>query len=192
MNFIKKIYLTLFCRLFFANRLGKFGKNSYIREGRHIVGWHHIHIGSGVVIGKNCRIICFNEHKKTIYNPNFIIGNNTYIGEYLTVFCAGQVKIGENCLIASNVMIADENHGLDISLDYSENRLEVKSVTIGNGVWIGEKVCILPGVTIGNKSVVAAGSGVTINVPEYSIVAGNPARVIKKYDFELNKWVKVI
>ena len=66
-----------------------------------------------------------------------------------------------------------------------------KKVTIGDGCWIGEKVIVLPGVTIGEKSVIGGGSVVTKDVPSYAIAVGNPARVIKKYNFETHKWENV-
>ena len=64
------------------------------------------------------------------------------------------------------------------------------SVRIGEGCWIGERVCILPGITIGKKCVVGAGSIVTKNIPDYCMVAGSPAKVIKVYDFEKHAWIR--
>ena len=75
--------------------------------------------------------------------------------------------------------------------DYSFQPLKTESVYIGKGTWIGEKVCILPGVHIGEKSIIAAGSIVTHDVPDYVIAAGNPAKIIKKWDWENNEWIKV-
>ena len=66
-----------------------------------------------------------------------------------------------------------------------------KGVCIDEGSWIGEKVCILPGVTIGKKCIIGAGSVVTKDVPDYCIACGNPAKVIKKYDFDEHRWIRV-
>lgn len=63
-------------------------------------------------------------------------------------------------------------------------------VTIENGVWIGNNVIILPNVTIGEKSIVGAGSVVTKSIPAYSVAVGNPAHVIKHFDFEANIWIE--
>lgn len=76
-------------------------------------------------------------------------------------------------------------------LPYMRQPLESKPVSIGDGCWIGEKVCILPGVTIGKKCIIGAGSVVIKSIPDYSIAAGNPAKVIKQYNFENHNWEKV-
>ena len=66
--------------------------------------------------------------------------------------------------------------------------LSAKNVYIGNGCWIGEQVCILSGVSIGEKCIIGAGSVVTKSIPDYCIAAGNPAKVLKKYNFETKRW----
>ena len=92
--------------------------------------------------------------------------------------------------MASNVLISSENHGINPESDipYMDQDLIVGDVVIKDGVWIGQNVCILPGVTIGEKAIVGAGSVVTKSIPDYCIAVGNPARVIKKYNFEKHKW----
>ena len=103
------------------------------------------------------------------------------------------MKIGNGVLMASNILITSENHSIDPSSDmyYSKQELCCKPVTIKDGCWIGEKVCILPGVVIGKKSVIGAGSIVTNSIPDYCIAVGSPAKIIKKYDFISNSWEKV-
>lgn len=90
-------------------------------------------------------------------------------------------------------MIATENHGMDpeSELPYSAQELKCGKVEIGKNVWIGQNVCILPNVSIGDNSIIGAGSIVTKNVPQYTIVAGNPAKIIKKYDFDTHQWKKI-
>jgi len=105
----------------------------------------------------------------------------------------GKIDIGTNVLIASHVLITSENHSIDpeCNIEYMNQPLLCSDVKIEDGCWIGEKVCILPGVTIGKKSVIGAGSVVTKNIPAYCIAVGNPARIIKKYDFDSHKWIKI-
>lgn len=78
----------------------------------------------------------------------------------------------------------------DEKSNYLSQPLETKPVTIGRNCWIGARVIILPGVTIGNFSIIGAGSVVTKDIPEYSIAVGNPAHVIKKWDPDSKAWVR--
>ena len=90
-------------------------------------------------------------------------------------------------------MITDHNHGMNptISGGYSSQPLIVGMVRVDDGAWIGRGVCILPNVIIGKHSVIGAGSIVTHDIPEYSMAAGNPAKVIKKYNKLTCEWEKV-
>ena len=146
-----------------------------------------MHFGNKTHILSGSRIANFVEGGKiTIENRCSIIHN-------LTILNASEVIIGNDVLIASNVLISSENHGIDpeSELSYMAQPLVSSPVHIGDGCWIGEKVCILPGVTIGKKCIIGAASVVTKDVPDYCIAAGNPARVIKKYNFETHNWEKV-
>ena len=120
-----------------------------------------------------------------------VIGNRTRIGIGNTVI--GPVQIGDDVNFAQNVIITGLNHNFrDVNATISNQGVSTNLVTIADDVWIGANSVILPGVSIGKHSVVAAGSVVTRPVPAYSICAGNPARVIKQYDFEKNEWCKVV
>ena len=92
-------------------------------------------------------------------------------------------------MIASDVFISDYNHSHNIAGKYTD--ISSKPVIIGKNCWIGEKVIILPGVTIGCNSIVGAGSVVTKDIAPNCIAVGNPAKVIKKYDSKNNEWVKL-
>ena len=90
----------------------------------------------------------------------------------------GEITIGDYCQIANNVIIVSTNHNIDGGLYY--NNVISYNVTIGNNVWIASGAIILPGVNIGDNSVVAAGAVVTRDVPDNVVVAGVPAKIIKK------------
>ena len=127
-----------------------------------------------------------------ITKPSIIVGNRCYIGFGFTALSTAnsKIEIGNDVLFASNVLITSENHGIDpeTSIPYMNQELTGNEVSIGDGCWIGEKVIILPGVKIGKKCVIGAGSVVTKSVPDFSIAVGNPAKVIKRYDFSKKKW----
>ncbi len=127
--------------------------------------------GEKVVINKNVNII---------YPQNFSIGNNSLIADYTTIFAFYGVSIGDNCLISSGCGISSLNHkikSLNRTIDDYEKALPVE---IGDNVWIGMNVTILPGVKIGTNSIVGAGSVVTKDIPSNEIWAGSPAKLIKK------------
>lgn len=120
---------------------------------------------------------------------NFDNGNNIHVGDNflanynLTILDVGQVNIGNNVWIGPNTDIYTVNHPL-VASGRREHLARVKPVTIGDDVWICGKVTIVPGVTIGNNVVVAAGAVVTHDVPDNSLVAGVPAKVIKRLGVE--------
>ena len=105
----------------------------------------------------------------------------------------GKIHVGDNVLIASNVLITNENHGMDpeAEIPYMDQDLSANDVTVGDGCWIGEKVTILPGSIIGKKSIIGAHSVVNGSIPDYSIAAGIPAKVIKRYNFNSHKWERI-
>jgi acetyltransferase-like isoleucine patch superfamily enzyme len=115
----------------------------------------------------------------TDFGKNITIGENVFINEGCSFQDQGGITIGNNCLIGHNVVIATLNHEED-----PEHRgdLHAKPVIIGNQVWIGANATILPGITIGDGAIVAAGAVVTKDVPTRMVVAGVPAKIIKKVD----------
>jgi acetyltransferase-like isoleucine patch superfamily enzyme len=148
--------------------------------------------GANIIIGENCTLNSRNEGYHTaLYSPvklfadrkgaKILIGNNTRIhGSCIHAY--NKIVIGNNCLIAANTNIFDGN-GHDICFENVEDRLKTigqsKPITIEDNVWIGINSTILPGVIIGEGSIVAANSVVTKNVPKMCIVAGNPAQIVK-------------
>lgn len=95
-------------------------------------------------------------------------------------------------MFGNDILICDNNHGLNpLTASYRDVSLEVKNIKIGQGCWIGDNVCILPGVTIGEKVILGTGSIVTKNIPAYTIAVGNPAKVVKKYNMDVGCWESV-
>ena len=102
------------------------------------------------------------------------ICNNVYIGYNCSILAVAPIIIEDNTLIASNVLITSENHGMDPEYgeSYGITPLISKKVIIGEGCWIGEKAIILPGVELGKRCIIAAGAVVTKSFPAYSLVGG--------------------
>lgn len=192
-NWIKIISVKLYFGNSFFRKGVKFGRGAFIREHTKISGGVNIVLGDNARIYPYSRIECFEWASGEKFTPKIRIGNNVLLGRNSTILCCNEVNIGDDCLFASYCTIIDENHGMDPSLGirYEAQKLDVKNVDIGRNCWIGEKVIILPGVSIGDNAVIGAGSVVTKSIPADSIAVGNPARVVKKFDYIEKKWKKV-
>ena len=124
--------------------------------------------------GKNVNI-----EKNAVFSSKVSLGDNSGIG-----ICAsinGTATIGNNVMMGPNVSIFTINHRferIDILMN-QQGMSEQRPVIIHDDVWIGANVIILPGVTVGKGSIIGAGAVVTKNVPEYAVVGGNPAKIIK-------------
>jgi len=162
----------------------KRGRGSVIYRSvrRDIVPFNKFYLGKNSVV----------EDFATINNAvgDLIIGSRTRVGLGNTII--GPVTIGDDVQIAQNVTISGLNHNYsDVNRTIEEQGVSTAPVTIANDVWIGANSVVTMGVTIGRHSVVAACSVVTANVPPFCVVAGIPARVVKRYDNETGEWVKV-
>ena len=154
---------------------------------------HCIHLGKGVGIGAYTFLGPVVEDHGNQYNPKIIIGEGTWVGKHCSIAAIDRVEIGKNVLFAGYVHITDHSHGYeDVSRPITPQPLISKGpVIIDDDCWLGYSSEILSGVHIGKHSIVAARAVVTRDVPPYSIVAGNPARIVKQYNFETNLWEKV-
>ncbi|WP_348081398.1 acyltransferase [Mucilaginibacter sp.] len=119
-----------------------------------------------------------------------IIGHHVGVGISNTII--GPVTLGNYVMLAQNIVLSGLNHGYeDITLPPRVQKVITKQITVMDNVWIGANSVITAGVIIGKHAVIGAGSVVTKDIPEYSVAVGNPARVIKKYNFETGTWEKV-
>jgi acetyltransferase-like isoleucine patch superfamily enzyme len=118
------------------------------------------------------------------------IGDNTFVGLFDVVI--GPVTIGNNVIIAQHVVISGLNHGYEnVHSPIKNQPCTTAEIVIEDDCWIGANAVVTAGVRVGKHSVVAAGSVVTKDVPPFSIVGGNPARLLKEYNPVSNKWERV-
>ncbi|MFD2831415.1 sugar O-acetyltransferase [Corticicoccus populi] len=118
------------------------------------------------------------------FGKNTSIGKNVFINSGCRFQDQGRISIGDGSLIGHNVVIATINH--DFAPD-NRGTMYLKPVTLERNSWIGSNATILPGVTIGENSVVAAGAVVTKDVPENTIVGGNPAKILSSLEDKINR-----
>lgn len=140
------------------------------------------------------RIECYPEYAGKKSPPPLIIFNNNVIIQYdFTALVANRIEIGSNTILASNVSLISENHSIEVetNIPFFAQPLKTGPIKIGEGCWLGQNVVVLPNVTIGDKCVIGANSVVTKDIPSYSIAAGVPAKVIKKYDFTRHCWIRL-
>lgn len=153
----------------------------YQHRGRHSVihrsvrmdtpPYRKFSLGNYSVVESYC---CINNAVGDVF-----IGDHTRIGLHNTII--GPVKIGDNVNLAQGITVTALNHNFnDPNKRIDEQGVSTNAVTIGNDIWIGANAVILPGVSIGNHSVVAAGAVVTKDVPAHTLVAGVPAKIIKR------------
>ena len=162
-----------------------FGINSLLGIDNTIIKPRYITIGDNSSIGNRVVLSCFESVKSIGHHPEIIIGNNVSIGEDCHITCANKLVIGSGVLTGKKVLITDNSHGdTHLNLLYTppiEREITSKGpVIIEDNVWIGEKASIMPNVHIGKGAIIGANAVVTKNVPAYTVVGGNPARILKQ------------
>lgn len=182
----------------FFKKYKKISRSSFIGKngtgkGCKLEGYETLTIGSNTFIGEGSELLAYESHFERPLDAHLTIGKNVRITARCRITCAGNISIGDNALFAADVFITDHNHGMNPEVEggYSPQDISIDDVTIGKGVWLGQRVCVLPGVTIGDHSIVGANSVVTKSIPPYAVAVGAPARVIKKWNFDRKCWENV-
>ena len=130
------------------------------------------------ILGKTGEYVNIEAPFHCDYGYNIEVGENFFANYNFTVLDVGKVRIGANAQIAPNVSIYTAGHPVHPDSRNSGYEYGI-DITIGDNVWIGGNVCILPGVTVGDNVVIGAGSVVTKDIPDNVIAAGNPCRIIR-------------
>lgn len=177
----------LFCSKIFYN-LGNLGVHSCLIKPMKIDNPRGIKLGNEVCVHDYAWLMGCNDKE----DPGLVIDDFTIIGHFSHIVAYKSVHIENSVLIADKVFISDCSHNyLDVNISVLEQGIHfIGPVTIGEGTWLGENVCIC-GASVGKHSVIGANSVVTNNIPDYSVACGCPAKVIKRYDQNKNIWIKV-
>lgn len=161
------------------------GNKCVISKNFTLVGGKNITIGKCVLFSKNITLSAWDNFHGQTFQPNILIGDNCSFGEGAHITSINSIEIGNGVLMGKNVTITDNSHGY-CSKDEAEippirrTLFSKGAVIIGDNVWIGDKVTVLPNVSIGEGCIIGANSVVTKDLPANSICAGNPCKIIKK------------
>jgi len=175
-----RLWVRLFINPFYHKR----GANTIIRSSARmdVIPYNKFEIGKESIIEDFCTI---NNGVGDVF-----IGDESRIG--LSNVIIGPVKIGNSVILAQNIVVSGLNHTYEeINIPIRFQKVSTSPIVIEDEVWIGANSVITSGITIGKHSVIAAGAIVTKDIPAYSIAVGNPARIVKKYNFNSGLWEKV-
>ncbi|WP_110791762.1 acyltransferase [Cronobacter sakazakii] len=186
---LKLLYYLIKTQVVYKLILFSLGKKSRIIKPIDIVNAAHISIGSNVLIRNGARIEVVDPQSEVVIE----IGNNVNIEQNCHIVGRVKIKIEDDVTITGNCSIVDVVHPYeDISNPIKiGQRISTESypVTIGKGSFIGFGAHIGPGVKIGNYCVIGAGAVVVEDLPDYTVAAGVPAKIIKKYSAEDKRWL---
>lgn len=186
MRRIHKLFYLLLVYPIYKWQFGKLGTRSYIKNPLKLNGKSNIFIGDHVLV--NDLTWLESHHKKSVLT----IGDGSCIGNFNHIYCLNEINIGKKVLTADKVYISDNTHAYeDPSIPIMDQPIKaLQPVSIGDGAWIGENVCII-GASVGKGSVIGSNSVVTKDIPDFSIAVGTPAKVIKQFDSETKKWTSI-
>lgn len=170
--------------ILFKSAISRAGGGIRVNWPFYGLGYKYITIGENFTAKSGLRIEAWDEYAGVAHHPEITIGDNVIFEHQLHIGAIGKMKIGNNVLVGSHVLITDHQHGQltpeTLQMAAKDRPLFSKgNVTIEDNVWIGEGACILDGTTIGKNSVIGCNSVVTKNVPPNSVVGGIPAKVLR-------------
>jgi acetyltransferase-like isoleucine patch superfamily enzyme len=183
------IFYYIFRYPYYKMIFGKIGRKTKLKSPI-ISGAANIYIGNDVFIRK-CTWLATDTEATNTKTCSLVINDGSYIGNFCHIYATNKIEIGKKVLIADRVYISDNLHSYeDINTAIIDQPIkQLKVVLIKDGAWIGENACIV-GACVGKNSVVGANSVVTKDIPDYCVAVGAPAKIIKRYNFDLNIWSK--
>ncbi len=185
-NIFHKIFEILLCSINSSNfkrSLKKHGKRINIGRHNKFENLKNVIIGNDFSSLDGLWIGAYNYYFQFEYHPNIIIGNNVHFSRNCHVGAIDSVIIDDNVLIGSNVLINDHSHGQTNNFSMPRFKLELVSngpIHIGENCFLCDNCCILGGVTLGKNCIVAANSVVNKSFPDNCLIAGSPAKLVKK------------
>ena len=185
---------TLLRSLILGRKLGTSGLR--IGPGANVRGLAFMKVGRDFHAGSQLWLQALTHYGDQVFTPRIVIGESVRMSDSVHIAATNYVEIGDGCLFGSKVLVIDHNHGQYSKSHSSPHDAPSKrsldsdrSVVIGRNVWLGDSVVVGPGSIIGEGSVVGANSVVKGTLPPFTISSGNPATVVKRFDFDRREWV---
>lgn len=178
-------------------------KNLRFDRPRKIYNPQHIYLGDDVIIGSGSTLKTVTQYPEKEararstgaeiqrFEPKLVIGDRVTATGALQIAALDSITIDDDVMFATNVFLSDGLYGYqNVDLPFrDQRRVDVAPIHVGRGCWIGQNVVVMPGVTIGEMTIVGANSVVTRSIPARSIAVGAPARVIKRWSAKEATWV---
>jgi len=177
-NFLKDTLNMLLMRRPIGLRMGN---GSWILPPYVVLNRKHVSIGSNTYIRKSAHIEPILKYANVFYSPTININDNVYIGSNVYISAINQVTIEAGCVLSDYVFLSDASHGFDLCGEHIIDQ-PLKSrgpINIKRNTFLGQRVFVMPGVTLGEHCIVGANSVVTKSFPAHSVIGGVPARLIR-------------
>lgn len=191
LNLLHSAYILFKTSLYYRHICAHVGRGCYIYKPFLLSNPRFVTIGERTMIRAGARIETIVLDEK--HPPELVIGSNVNIEQNAHIVCSSRIVIGDNVSIAPNCCLLDASHPF---LDVNDPRkigdrlnADQTPIEIGDNTLIGFGVAILPNVRIGKHCVVGANCAVTRDVPDYCVVAGNPATIVLRYDLKQKIWI---
>jgi acetyltransferase-like isoleucine patch superfamily enzyme len=172
-------------RKFLTRNVGKF---SYVDPSVMVFGWKNVWIGEHTTVGEN---VWFNANFRADPHKKIVIGNNCHIAKGSYFSCGPMIRLKDYCFTGFNCNFLGCGHHFDSPLIpyIASGVTEGAAIEIGVNCWLTDHVTVLEGVRIGYGSIIGAGTLVTRDIPPFSVVVGNPHRLLRRFDFASKRWV---
>ena len=169
-----------------------------VGPGAYLRGLSSIEMGEDFAAETGLWLEAITQYNNQTFSPRIVVGKHVRASQFVHIAATCLVEIGDHVLFGSKVIVTDHNHG-QYSREHSSPDVPPaqrpldsnRRVTIGRNVWLGDGVVVTPGSSIGEGCVIGANSVVIGNIPSYTVAAGAPAKVLKKFNFETKEWKTV-
>ncbi|MFB0494232.1 acetyltransferase-like isoleucine patch superfamily enzyme [Mucilaginibacter sp. OAE612] len=189
---IKRTYRHVFTQFYLKFFFNGVGKKAIVFKQNILVFAKGITLGNNAILLPNSRIELLPRYAGVEFEPKLVLGDNSQIHPNCHITCADSIVIGNDVIVTSNVTITDIIHPHDdINIPINKTKLKTFPVKLGDQTYVYNNSVILPGTETGRHCVIAANSVVSGKYPDYCVIAGAPAKIIKKYNAESGLWEKV-